>query len=224
MYSENEDFSPLVSKRSSDFVVKLWNKIEYHLIECMGMCDFVKLYCCVDREDITIVIEDEDNNAVIPAIEERNYIKNDILDNILLSFDIQIIIVNSNNDFYINIDDCNYYFFPRDGNTIKNIEDDDGTIFFEARASCSIQKIQCLRHEFIKLITKESQYALNDIVLKRSMYNNVFVEVDSKIEQIIALSDIYQITFKESLESFAKEIKINKKELELIQKLFKGNL
>ena len=224
MYDENEDFSPLVSKRSSDFVTKIWYKIEKHLIKCMGMCNLIKLYCCVDREDITILIEDEFNNEVIPAIEEKNHIRNDILDKILLSFDIQVIIVNSHNDFYINVDDCNYYFFPREDKTIKNIEDDDGTIFFEARASCSIQKIQNLKHEFVKRITKESQYALNDIVLKKNINNNFYVELDSKIEQIISLSIINNITFKDSLKLFADEIFISDEELKIINQTFEGNL
>lgn len=219
MSESYEDYNPNLIKRSSDFVMKIWEEIEQYLILSMGMSNFIKLYCTIDNEDIVLSIEDENSNNILNPLEQKNKIIDKVFKSVYLSFDIHLIVVNSLNDYYINIDDCNYYIFP-DKSELDRLEYDDGTIFLEARVSSSIQSIEKLKIDLIRLLCRESQYAVNDIILKKSIDNNFVVDLDAKIEQIIAISKIKKSSFAEAFKKNT-EVFITDKENEVINNLIK---
>ena len=150
--------------------------------------------------------------------EFDNPINDIVYKNALITYDIFMTIINSNSNFYMSIEDCNYYHFPEDYD-IDEIE--DGFIFLEANVSSSIENIDRIKHEFVRLLSRETQYAINNSIEKITDENIDIAELDSKIEQIISLSKIYKITFKESYERYSEELSLDLNEKYCLEKLIK---
>ena len=218
MKDKFEDFYPHLRKRSSDIVISIWEIVQPYIITCMGMSNYVKLYYNIDADEIIISLEDENKNKIVPMKEFDNPIRDIVYKNALITYDIFMTIINSNSNFYMSIEDCNYYHFPDDYD-IDEIE--DGFIFLESNVSSSIENIDKIKHEFVKLLSRETQYAINNSIEKITDENIDIAELDSKIEQIIGLSKIYKITFKESYERYSEELSLDLNEKYYLKKLIK---
>ena len=218
MKDKFEDFKPCLRKRSSDIVISIWDIVQPYIITCMGMSNYVKLYYNIDSDEIIISIENENKDKIIPMKEFNNPINDIVYKNAFITYDIFMTIINSNSNFYMSIDDCNYYHFPEDYD-LDEIE--DGFIFLEANISSSLTNIHKIRHEFVKLLSRETQYAINNSVEKITDETIDIAELDSKIEQVIGLSKIYNITFKKSYELYSKELNLDLNEKYYLEKLIK---
>jgi len=213
-----EDFYPHLRKRSSNIVISVWEIIQPYIITCMGMSNYVKIYYNIDIDEIIISIEDENKSKIIPMKEFDNPIKDAVYKNSLITYDIFMTIVNSNDNFYMSVEDCNYYHFPEDYD-LDEIE--DGFIFLEANVSSSLTNIDKIKHEFVKLLSRETQYAVNNSIEKITDKTVDISELDSKIEQVICLSKIYNISFKESYDYYKEELDLVLKEKFYIENLIK---
>lgn len=213
-----EDFDPTKHKRSSDFTFHLWDIVEPYLITCMGMSNFVRLYYNVDIDDIAISIENEKKKQIIPIVELANNINDFTYKDSNITYDVFLTIENKE-EFSIIIEDCNYYYCHSEDNSDDCFN--DGFIFLEAKINCSLQQITKIKHEFLKFLTKETQYALNDIIENIDIKNNKISDLDAKIEQLSIFSKIYDISIKESYEAYSEEIGFNIEEKFYVENLMK---
>lgn len=216
-----EDFDPTKHKRSSDFIIQLWDIVEPYLITCMGMSNFVRLYYNIDIDDIAISIENEKKKQIIPIVELDNNINDYVYKESNITYDVFLTIENKE-EFSIQIEDCNYYHYPSE----ENHEDHfyEGFIFLEAKIYCSLQQITKIKHEFLKFLSKETQYALNDIIENINIKNNKISDLDAKIEQLLIFSKIYNITLKESYEKYSEEIGFDLSEKFYLENILKEGI
>lgn len=214
---ELDEFLRKNAKRLVDSSFKVWEEIQTEIIRNLGLFTNLNIFFYIDSNQKFLNV-----NACGKTIidKEENLQQNiDFLKDTGVSLEITFNIkvskrkktkINTNDGTYFVIDDEEFY--------------DYGSIHYLFEGSCSVQNIDEIKKNFLLEMCREARYAYNKNVNEIDIYDKdmfSILEIDSNIDQIIAISKIENISLEESMKYFDNLSLENKK---TILKLIKENI
>lgn len=170
-FYKNEKF------RSLTYVKELWESIQFEIIYMLGL---------IRTGNITLTIE-SDSFHISATTSFFNIINKEISLNIshcltnCLDFEIEINInlIDSNQKFYVDCNNCKFYF-------CKDNKEDEGFIEFNISSNLKIDNLQKFKTFFFLNLVKELQYVINKNVfyLQIEKEDALVTELDADYEII----------------------------------------